>query len=89
MNKTLQALLVVLVLALLGERAWETYKWKQYQDERAFFAEKSAQYLFSDTGVKKDGKGLSRAALLDLLLTEVLKRNAAAAGAPAPGEESR
>jgi hypothetical protein len=73
MNKFIQALLVALVLGLLGERAYSAYLWKAHMEERARYAEVAAAYLFSPSEVKKDGKPLSRADLLDLLLTKALQ----------------
>lgn len=71
--KFFQILAFIVVLGLLGERTWAAYKWKTLADQRGKYAEVAASYLFSDTPVKKDGKPLTRAQLLDLLLAEALK----------------
>ncbi len=74
MLRVIEALVFALVLALLGERTYAAYQWKVQADEAMKLATVSAQYLFTATGVKgPDGKPLSRADLLDLLLSRVVQ----------------
>lgn len=78
MIKTLvHSLVIVALLGMLGERSYAAYQWKQKAEQSGKLADAAATYLFADTEVKKDGKPLTRAQLLDLVLAEVLKNSAA------------
>lgn len=72
MNKWLRAAAWVALAALAAERSWAAYKWKSYVDTRSYYAGQSASYLFTPTGLKKDGHDLTRAELLDLVLAQVV-----------------
>lgn len=75
MSRVLPTVVIVVLLALLGERAWAAYQWKALADRRGAYAEAAAAYLFAESEVKVDGKKLNRAQLLDLFLVEILKNS--------------
>lgn len=66
MKKILLGILLGILIGGLGVFAYDSYYTRLY-------ARTSAAYLFSPTEVKKDGKALTRAELLDLLLAKALR----------------
>ena len=77
MLRVFQALVVAIILALLGSQAYSVYQWKVTTEARIAALEKEADaYKWLAEGVVKtpDGKAISRAQLLDLLLAKALKQ---------------
>lgn len=75
--KLAQFILIAVLIGLLGERSYAAYQWKQKAEQSGKLADSAGTYLFADTEVKdKNGKALTRAQLLDLVLAEILKNSA-------------
>ncbi len=87
----MKTVLYALGVILLGAIGWfgSSVSVHLYQDHQLIHAgASSAQYLFSPTEVKGvDGKPLSRAQLLDILLSKVVQGASSSTSVPPPAGE--
>lgn len=77
MKQTLFTILLTLLGVLAVERGFAAYRWKHYTDERTYYAQQAAGYLFGPSGVTTaDGHPMTRQQLID----QLLQRSVAASG---------
>lgn len=76
MKIVVQGLILAVLLVLLGERSYAAYRWKQEAETAIRLANQQASdasHWLRDPVITVQGKPLSRADLLDILLAKALQ----------------